>query len=284
MSSFMLFRSRTLFFGAAVVLVFLGNGCLRKTPSVSSPVDPVSGLTILVGDRLIVSQAVVEKDHAVPAQKSIRVTTNIPRKTGSIDWQFTLDETKTASSTTHSGSVDGIALNTAHTLVLPGSWMGSRHLLGERAALWLADDEYQELVATKQTTIDPDLRSEEWRTVVSSVPEAKRALAALSQLALEAEQKMDTAAVKQVGEAQQKMLRLNGKETLVPVRIVKNWYGTFTILDKREDPLVLSFALDPQVDPKRFSLNKKDETTLASLLNYQITALTTESLTVPAIR
>lgn len=271
--------SRSLAFAAVAVALcaMLGAGCGRadETEGGNQPVDQVIASTTLKG--IIAGDAVIlEEGNGVvngklvegPLTRKVVLSQFVLGGNSAASWELT-----SASGTfIASSSWVGGGLDTAHLFYLPGAFERRNRPVGDAALLWLAKQEFAELRATSGTTIDPEFVSApEWKSRVGTSVGAGKAFAALTTLAGYAfKDGGDLTYVRTEGQPAMKTIRINGADVAVPVIAVRSWFGRYEILDRADNPLVLSFTLDPRVDVKQLDVTKGDGAELSKLVNYQV--------------
>ncbi len=255
----------------------LGAGCGRtdETEGGNQPVDQVTASTTLKG--IIAGDAVIlEEGNGVvngklvegPLTRKVVLSQFVLGANSAASWELT-----NASGTfVASSSWVGGGLDTAHLFYLPGAFERRNRPVGDAAMLWLAKQEFAELRATSGTTINPEFTSApEWAARVRASAGASKAFAALTTLAGYAfKDGGDLTYVRTEGQPAAKTVRVNGADLSVPVITVRSWFGRYEILDRADNPLVLSFTLDPRVDAKQLDVTKGDGAELSKLVNYQV--------------
>lgn len=227
------------------------------------------------GDKIIVQEpAAVIDGKYIPEFFERRVTINgfVMGKTS--EGSYELVKEQDAKKVLATGSWQNATLNTSHLLYLPGVVDAKTRPVGDSAVLFLAREEYRELASTSGTTINPRFMEEiAWRERMKANPAALRGYEALVALIREADSANKDLTYARRERASEQTIRVNGQEVRANVFTIKNWYGTFEVLDHADVPLILSFRLDPQVDKKRLDVSRGDGAALASLVNYQVKEL-----------
>lgn len=272
--------SRSLAFAAVAVALcaMLGAGCGRtdeeQNGNGSGSVDQVVSSTlkgIIAGDAVILEEANGVLDGKLvtgPLLRKVTLDQFVLGANSAASWELT-----NASGTfVASSSWVGGGLDTAHLFYLPGAFERRNRPVGDAALLWLAKQEFAELKATSGTTIDPEFASApEWAARLRASAGAGKAFTALTTLAGYAfKDGGDLTYVRTEGQPAAKTVRVNGADLSVPVITVRSWYGRYEILDRADNPLVLSFTLDPRVDAKQLDVTKGDGAELSKLVNYQV--------------
>ena len=262
---------------AAALLVLTGAGC-RKSDTVTTPSSSGASPTIQVmraGDKVVLQEPAAVIDGKYVAESfERRVTINGFVMGKSSEGSYELAKEQDAKKVLASGGWQHATLNTTHSFYLPGVMDAKTRPIDDSAVLFLAREEYRELAATSGTTLDPRFTEEvAWRERMKANPAALRGYEALVALIREADNaNKDLTYARRTGPVE-RTVRVNGQDVKAKVYTLKNWYGTFEVLDHADVPLVLSFRLDPQVDRKRLDVSKGDGAALASLVNYQVKEL-----------
>lgn len=268
-----LFRSPAALFAAAALCATLGAGCFTPAgETVPPPVDQaLTGLRgIVAGDALVLEEPsgiVAGKFQAGPLERRVNVQSFTMGQSSDASWE--LGNASNAKLATGSWSKGG--LRTAHPFFLPAIFDAKSRPVDDAALLWLAQEEYRELKATSGTTIDLRVTAlPEWAARFKAHAPANRGFTAFSRLMTEADQARQDLPYAKLESVGERALLVNGKELQVPVLRVRNWYGAFEILDRADNPLVLSFTLDPKVAKNRLDVTMGDGLELAKLVNYRV--------------
>lgn len=145
-----------------------------------------------------------------------------------------------------SGSLKAIGLRSPHTTSLPASWPeGESSLREEQSGLWLSDDAYQELSRTGLTTLNLGVFDEETNRLAQGLQDVNKALSALRARASEDGKNHDLTLMKADAERVTVPLDINGVEVKVTAIRAKNWFGEITVLDNRQNPLILKLTINP---------------------------------------
>lgn len=269
-----LHRSAAVLAMAVALSATLGAGCFGSNePAVGTP-NAVTEPTlrgIVAGDSVILQEANAVVDGKLvtgPVSRQVTLQSFNMGRYSDATWELK----NTSGEKLASGSWNQGALNTAHPFYLPGVFDSKTRPIGDASMLWLARQEYLELKATSGTTINPRfVEIPEWsaRTKVSAqASKAYSALVALIGKANKDNQDLTYARL-EPGSAQE-TIKINGKDVSVPVVHLRNWFGTYTIVDRQDNPLVLSFKLDPKVEKKQLDVTQGDGAELSKLVNYQV--------------
>lgn len=148
---------------------------------------------------------------------------------------------------TTSGTVLGINLRTTHSAYLPVYWTEDKEdLLGERSAIWLSDDAFQELVRTRRTILNLGLFDESLNQAAKNVAGLKDAYATLREQADADGKFKDLTELNADDEFIEWRLSVNGEERTVSAIRAHNWFGEVIVLNNRQNPMILKVTLNPQ--------------------------------------
>lgn len=268
-----LFRSPATLFAVAALCATLGAGCFTPAPETALPPteQPSVGLRgIVAGDTVVLEEpaGIIDgKLKAGPLQRRVNVQAFTMGQSSDASWE--LGDASNAKLAT--GSWTRGALRTAHPFFLPAVFDAKSRPVDDASLLWLAQDEYRELKATSGTTIDLRVAAvPEWAARFKAHAPANRGFVAFSRLMAEAEQARQDLPYAKLESVGERALLVNGKEMQVPVLRIRNGYGTFEVLDRADNPLVLSFTLDPKVAKNRLDVTTGDGKALADLMNYRV--------------
>lgn len=147
---------------------------------------------------------------------------------------------------TTGGSVLGINLRTSHSAFLPTYWPEGKHdMLGEKTAIWLSDDAFQELVRTRRTILNLGVFDDSLNDAARNVTELKDAIAKLRKQASDEAAFKDLTELEAEGEFIEWPLDVNGERRMVSAIRAKNWFGEVIILNNEQNPMILKVTLNP---------------------------------------
>ncbi len=247
---------------------------LAKLP----PSEAAQKVNFVPGDTFELRQTMLGFGAALPellgrrdGVKRVTVNRFAPMNTADLAWNMTIQREKEASrkereayererdagkaatlpatqyeSREVNGTVTGIGLRSPHTLTLPASWQeGDRALRDEQSGLWLSDDAYLELSRTGLTTLNFGVFDEETNRLAQGLQDVDKALTALRTRASEDGRNHDLTLLKAETERVVVPLEINGVEVKVSAIRAKNWFGEVTVLENRQNPLVLKLTINP---------------------------------------
>jgi hypothetical protein len=243
-----------------------------------SPEEATKHINFTPGDTFELRQTMLGFGAALPellgqrdGVKMVTVKRFAPMNAAALDWSMELkretDESRTAreayerardagetatlpatryESKQVSGSVKEIGLRNPHSTSLPASWPeGELTLREEQSALWLSDDAYLELSRTGLTTLNLGVFDDETNRLAQGLQDVNKALSALRTRASEDGKNHDLTLLKADAERVTIPLEVNGTEVKVTAIRAKNWFGEITVLDNRQNPLVLQLKINP---------------------------------------
>ena len=247
-----------------------GAGCARPSkPPLATPIQVIeqSLRAPKAGDSVTLEESGLER--------MVTIESFVLGKTSAVAWRLT--DPKKDHKEVKSGSWKDVTLNTAHAFYLPAIMESPTRPVNESSILWLPREEYRELVNTLGTTIDIRvLQGTTWEDVLKakSFASAKRGFDALKRLAREQDDaRKDLVFARKEANTVDYTLLVNGTQKTVKAFRLRNWYGTYDILENENMPLVLAFTLDPQVDKTRLDVSKGDGAALAQFMNYRVKEL-----------
>lgn len=147
---------------------------------------------------------------------------------------------------TASGTVLGINLRASHSAFLPTYWPeGKYDMLGEKTAIWLSDDAFQELVKTRRTILNLGVFDDSLNDAARNVSELKEAISNLRKEASAEAAFKDLTELQADAEFIEWPLDINGERRMVSAIRAKNWFGEVIILNSRQNPMILKVTLNP---------------------------------------
>lgn len=252
--------------------------------STSTPVEAANAIQFISGDTFEVRQTVLGFGAFLPdllnsldGVRTVTVKRFAPMNSAEVEWSLTTTRETSASKKlrsdyeaelkrnprgigenvptpptvatekfTATGTVYGINLAAPHAALLPTYWLEGKHdVHGERSAIWLSDDAFQELVRTRRTILNLGLFDESLNEAVKSVGELKDAVSRLRQQASEEGARQDLTELEADGEFIEWPLDINGERRMVSAIRAKNWFGEVIILNNRQNPMILKVTLNP---------------------------------------
>jgi hypothetical protein len=287
---------------ALVAVAVVGIGLARKKPSSSStnaPSKPISNSTdFKAGSKLVVEQTVfpfegkfetVEPAHN---RKTITVTVFDVGNAAEVTWNQTqlvlTDESKAALKAYEDGGKQGAApqvkygqidsggtlsqikLGSTHDIGFPLVWALGNPAESKTSEIWVSSDVYQELSRTRGSTVFTKAL-----TVIRPVVSGNAALTKLvgdiqtrSQIIAD---RTDVDLMKADEARVDYPVKMNGADTTVKAIRAKSWYGEMLVLDNPQNPLILSFAFNP--DLQGVQASQDDVNVLKGLLSYNVTEI-----------
>jgi hypothetical protein len=267
-------KNRLSFFLPIVAAVaFVGVGCRDVSTSVQSPSGPkpatfenlspqdAAKKVMFVGGNVILMKQGFGGIGGKLAQKlgfggsegirEIVVKSFAPAQRADIDWKLTTKVTpdpkdpKDSGTRQTTGQILGGKLLSAHKLYLPGYWTEGEKSALDTSIIWLSQDVYDDLSKNHVSTLDLGVIDE---TIAGSLAAAKDLQAALAKLTSAAEAvgvRKDVYLMEADMEPSTYTLKINGTDVKVQVITARSWFGEITVLDNKQNPLVLKVTLNP---------------------------------------
>lgn len=140
------------------------------------------------------------------------------------------------------GALPGGNLKNSYQLTLPAFWKeGEDNALG-KSVLWLSPDVYENLSISKQSNLDFGLTDSTLINRLSS-GSVRSGLLSLSDEVNATIDRQDVFFAKADSGLGEYQLVVNGKPTKVEVIKAHNWFGEVTVLNNKQNPLVLKLQL-----------------------------------------
>lgn len=270
-------------FFASFLLLTLGVGCTAPSwPKSSTPEERAinaEALRLTSGSKLIVRGTVLGLGGSVAEDLGSdvgrrTVTIDAYRPSQSVDLSWTLHlrrETEASRSAREiydaevkgisdnpppapkrafeevdlSGAMASTSLQDATTIALPAYWVeGDAGIVEDSSLLWLSLKQYDELIDARTSTLSIGLFDD----VTHSLELADDVTNALSRLrgqAEEASRYKDIYKLEAMPEFGSTRLVVNGEKKEVRTIQASNWFGTYTILANRDNPLIVKVTLNP---------------------------------------
>ena len=195
--------------------------------------------------------------------KTTPVGTTVPPKP---DQQF---ETKT-----HAGSLLSSSLATSHAIFLPMVWVdGDAGVKGDNGLLWLSSVQYDSLIKTKKTALNLGLFDNSVANAAGVSDTVQNTLNLLKTGAAEVKNRDDVLSINADQNFGTYTLNVNGTQQTVQTIEASNWFGHYSILANRDNPLILSVTLSPASTGNLNIFSK--ENLLNGFPGYQVTSITT---------
>ena len=143
------------------------------------------------------------------------------------------------------GSVLKANLQSAHSLFLPAAWPeGITDAYGS-GIIWLSSDVYENLVKSKQSTLDLGLFEPSISKTLESVGEFKTALGKLKGQVDQVGDRQDVYLFTADPDLTDWKLKVNGADVTVQVFKAHSWFGEIVVLNNPQNPLVLKVTVNP---------------------------------------
>lgn len=254
----------------------------RKSEPVSESalMEATRSVEFIPGDQLTIKQTLMGAGGLISQLASLKEGTRVvtitrfaPAHTASFTWDMSVEkETETSiqarkdyeialkagtstglppvpvfETIVTTGTVNGISLSTAHTGFFPSYWEPKTlDLVGEKSAIWLSDDAFQELQRTGKTTFNMGVFDEVFAKLTKGFTDVKDAVNALQQQADKAASANQDLTLLQVDDTvKEYTIRVNGEKKVVSVLKARNWFGEIIVLNNQQNPLILKATLNP---------------------------------------
>lgn len=144
------------------------------------------------------------------------------------------------------GTVSDISLASSHSAYFPNYWTSATtSLSGERSAVWLSDDAFQELSRTRHTVLNFGVFDEALQKATKGISDVKEAIDALQKRANTESENKDLTLLEADETTSDYKIRVNGEEKTVSVIKARNWFGEIIVLNNPQNPLILKASLNP---------------------------------------
>jgi hypothetical protein len=298
-------RGKTIAASAAVLAIalVLGGGCFGKKNANPGSAEPPSSaetaaspVILRGGSSFLIQQEAIafegKFDLVEPKQNKRRVTLASfqPGVSTNIDWEWNqlvlTDEAKSALKAYEDGGKQGDAPKPSygqiqgggtlsdiglksHDLSLPAEWdVGDR--VDRAGTLFVSGDVYQELSRTGYSTVFIDVANAA-RMAVGGDEAQNAFLKEIADRAKSLDGKTEVDLMKAEPGRVDYPVKINGMDSTVKAIKAKNWYGEILVLDDPQNPLVLRFDFNPDLEGIKAS--EHDVKVLKGLLSYSVTEI-----------
>lgn len=274
-------RKSILILLAAIVLT--GAGCdMSRLPGQVSPeerAENASALNLKVGSSLVMrgtvlgfGGAVSEELGADVGRRTITLESYSAGQSADLSWTLRVRRETAASQKAreeYNDAVDGISdeapaapqrvyeevdvagslatnsLDGAKTIFLPAYWVeGDSGVIEDNTILWLSTAQYDELISARESSLSIGL----FDGALHALELADNVSNALNRLQGEAEQASrykDIYKLEAQPEFGKARVVVDGKSKWARTIQATNWFGTYTVLANRDNPLILKVTLNP---------------------------------------
>jgi len=268
---------------AFLTLVFAGAGCTAPSlPLQTTPEERAinaEALDVTSGSRLIVRGTVLGFGGSVAedlgsdvGRRAVTIKSYTPGSSADLLWSLHVrretaesiearnqynatvrgisDEAPTPpqreyENTDVTGSLATASLNNAESIYLPAYWReGDQGVVEGSSLLWLSTKQYNELIESRESSLSIGLFDD----VLKPLELADNVTNALDRLrgqAEEASRYKDIYKLEAQPEFGSARITVNGERKQLRTIQANNWFGTFSILANRDNPLVLKVTLNP---------------------------------------
>lgn len=186
-----------------------------------------------------------------------------------INWK--ISESIAEERETFVGSIKDFELGKSHELFLPSYWPTEDVTVADNGGIWLSKEVYQELIATKNSTIYYNLLNSLLYDKLSASPEFATAVKALEADTATAKKTLDVDLTKADDQMIDWPIKVNGEQVVVQAIKARNWFGEIIVLNNVQNPLILKMTFDPQLTE---ALNQETGLNLLkSLLSFEVTEM-----------
>lgn len=280
-----MYMKHSLWIGALAAVALFGAGCSSSTTpeQTKSPAEMAQTIQLHTGDQFDVRQTVYNFGDipsklwkGTEASRVVTLTSYDPRVAASLEWKSELTQ-ETASSVKARadyeasiakrkegadypppppvimeelevrGMVPNIDLRDTQTLLLPTYWLpGETNALNQKSAVWLSQNAYLELSRNGSTDVYMDVGGSNAQQLLRATKEWSD-LAKQLKTAEQTAQKQEPTRLVAESERVTVPLTVNGQTVNVSAIRAKNAYGELTILDNRDNPLILKADIHPSL-------------------------------------
>ncbi|MEK7115874.1 MAG: hypothetical protein AAB879_00585 [Patescibacteria group bacterium] len=166
-----------------------------------------------------------------------------------IEWKLTAKvpanpkDLKDSGTRQTSGAILGANLLSSHTLYLPGYWVEGERTAKDASVIWLSQDVFEDLAASKSGTLDFGILDIRQTGALNVAKELAHTLDRLK--ASVNREKKDVNYIETDSQPSDWTLKVNGKDVTVQVLKARNWFGEIVVLNSKKNPLVLKVTLNP---------------------------------------
>ncbi len=153
---------------------------------------------------------------------------------------------KTFETKTREGSIATSGLAKSHAILLPVTWHeGDEGTKQDNSLIWISTEQYDELTQTKKTVLNLGLFDDSLSFALGISDSIHNLVNTLQKDAQKVQDKEDLLSVHAEPDWGTFTLVVDGKETTVQTIQASNWFGRYTILASRDNPLILEVVLSP---------------------------------------
>lgn len=291
-----------------VVLVFVGFGCVPNNLSNDSVDEKTDKLNLTIGSGLVLRQTVfgvggklVRLLGGKSFDRKIEITDWDPEKRVELKWVLE-EEVQTKESENkqkeydlllqntpvgdeipkrpekifetlvQKGALRSESLDSSETILLPVSWPEDEIKdISNNSIIWLSQKQYDELLNTRKTHINLGLFDNSISSAIKMTDDIKNLINKLQKNSEKVSESENILEVNASGDFGQYSLFVDGKKTVVKTVEAQNWFGRYTILANKNNPIILEVVLSP-VSKGSLNIFSK-ENLLQSFLGYEITEI-----------
>lgn len=251
----------------------------KPEPTQSETVEAAKAIEFIPGDGFTINQTFMGVGGLISnlagfkdGKRVVTITRFAPAHVASLDWSLTSQRETAASKKareeyekalkagkasglppqpafeegTTTGTVSEISLAASHSAYFPNYWTSATtSLAGERSAIWLSDDAFQELSRTRHAVLNFGVFDESLQKATKGIADVKEAINALQNKANIDGENKDLTLLEADETASDYKIRVNGVEKTVSVIKARNWFGEIIVLNNAQNPLILKASLNP---------------------------------------
>jgi hypothetical protein len=271
-------------FGLVGVLVILGTGCIAPPvlKSVEEIASVTESLDLETGSKIILKQTVLGIDGTLvdflggeSAERRLTLTQWSPGDQVALHWSMPTRVETDASiafrsaydqqvkstpigtkvppkpkaefeTKTRDGNLASSNLANAHSILLPVAWPeGDGGIKQENSLVWISTEQYDELVKTKKTVLNLGLFDDSIAFALGVTDRVNNLINTLKKDAEKVQEKDELLSIQAGQDWGMYTLLIDEKEETVRTIEASNWFGRYTILANRDNPLILEVVLSP---------------------------------------
>ncbi len=146
----------------------------------------------------------------------------------------------------HSGSLSSTSLAAASSIFLPALWLdGDTGEKGDNTLIWISTNQYDELISKRKTVLNLGLFDDSIAGALGLSDSVHNFINSLKQDAATVKDRDELLSVTADQDFGTFSLTVNGKQETVRTIEARNWFGRYTILANRDNPLILEVSLSP---------------------------------------
>lgn len=169
------------------------------------------------------------------------------------------------------GSLTALNLWQTHKLMLPLVWPEGEGRALSASGVWVSKSVFEELSRTRVSTVYLNF-FEPVAALTADNADLQKALDLLRGQVDRIAARVDVDLMKAEGDLAEQKLLVNGQEVSVQVIRARNWFGEMTVLNNPDNPLILSFTLNPPLTGEAAEASA-GMTLLKGMLSFTVTRI-----------